>query len=104
MDFFAHVSYPVHCNTFFNMDCSFLFIAHLKGKGDSGPPQKKKKCKKKHLKKKASDEKTQTPKSQQKSSPSIQKAQKVPGTVNGSKNQHMNGFATQAPKGKNKYI
>lgn len=82
------------------MDGSFLFIAHLKGKGDSGPPQKKKKCKKKHLKKKASDEKTQTPKSQQKPSSSTHKAQKVPGTLNGSKNQSINGSTTQAPKGK----
>lgn len=77
-----------------------LCVAYFKGKNDTGPPKKKKKCKKKHFKEKVTNEKTPTPKSQQKTSPSTA-AQKGPATakLNGSKTQSINGSATQPPKG-----
>ncbi|XP_056287765.1 surfeit locus protein 6 [Pseudoliparis swirei] len=45
-------------------------FVYFKGKSDTGPPQKKKKCKKKHFKEKGADEKKPNPKSQQKPPPS----------------------------------
>ncbi|XP_070781099.1 surfeit locus protein 6 [Enoplosus armatus] len=77
-------------------------FAYFKVKGDTGPPQKKKKCKKKHFKEKGTDEKKPTPKPHQKPSPSTA-AQKGPATakLNGSKTQSINGATTQPPKGGN---
>ncbi|KAG7238589.1 hypothetical protein INR49_030663 [Caranx melampygus] len=77
-------------------------FAHLKGKGDTGPPQKKKKkkCKKKNLKEKGTNEKK--PKAQQKSSPSAA-AQKSPVTAKPKVSQagSVNGSIAQTPKGVN---
>ncbi|XP_022622176.1 surfeit locus protein 6 [Seriola dumerili] len=75
-------------------------FAHFKGKSDTGPPKKKKKCKKKHFKERATNEKT--PKAQQKPSPSPA-AQKTPVTAKpkGSKAESVNGSATPTPKGVN---
>lgn len=50
--------------------CLYLCVVYFKGKNDTGPPQKKKKCKKKHFKEKGADEKKPNPKSQQKPPPS----------------------------------
>lgn len=79
--------------------CS-LSLAYFKGKTDTGPPKKKKKCKKKHFKEKSSDEKKPNPKSQQKSSPSPA-AQKGPASakLNGSKSQNPIISTPQQPKG-----
>ena len=81
------------------MSCS-LCLAYFKGKTDTGPPKKKKKCKKKHFKEKSSDEKKLNPKSQQKSSPSPA-AQKGPASakLNGSKSQSTIVYTPQPPKG-----
>ncbi|XP_020490247.1 surfeit locus protein 6 [Labrus bergylta] len=72
-------------------------FAHFKGKSDTGPPKKKKKCKKKHFKEKVADEKTP------KKSVPLTAAQKGSNTakLNGSKAQGVNGSTTQPPKGGN---
>ncbi|XP_031173475.1 surfeit locus protein 6 isoform X1 [Sander lucioperca] len=77
-------------------------FAYFKGKNDTGPPKKKKKCKKKNFKEKGIDKKPATSKSQQKPSPSAA-AQKGAATakLKGSKTQSINGSTTQAPKGGN---
>ncbi|KAM8742830.1 surfeit locus protein 6 [Acanthopagrus schlegelii] len=77
-------------------------FAYFKGKTDTGPPTKKKKCKKKHFKEKSSDEKKLNPKSQQKSSPSPA-AQKglASAKLNGSKTQSTIVSTPQQPKGAN---
>ncbi|KAM9338196.1 surfeit locus protein 6 [Symphorus nematophorus] len=77
-------------------------FAYFKGKTDTGPPKKKKKCKKKHIKEKGADDKKPAPKSQQKPSPSPA-AEKGPASakLNGSKTQSINGATTQLPKGGN---
>ncbi|XP_041666868.1 surfeit locus protein 6 [Cheilinus undulatus] len=73
-------------------------FVHFKGKSDSGPPKKKKKCKKKHFKEKVADEKT--PKFPKKSNPSTP-AQKGPESakLKESKPQSVNGSTTVQPKG-----
>ncbi|XP_035523530.1 surfeit locus protein 6 [Morone saxatilis] len=75
-------------------------FAYFKGKSDTGPPKKNKKCKKKNFKEKSAGEKTPTPKSQQKPSP-FAAAQKGPAVLNGSKTQSINGSTAQPPKGGN---
>ncbi|XP_051268158.1 surfeit locus protein 6 [Dicentrarchus labrax] len=75
-------------------------FAYFKGKSDTGPPKKNKKCKKKHFKEKSADEKTPTPKSQRKPSP-FAAAQKGPAVLSGSKTQSINGSTAQPPKGGN---
>uniref|UniRef100_A0A8C2ZLD6 Surfeit 6 n=1 Tax=Cyclopterus lumpus TaxID=8103 RepID=A0A8C2ZLD6_CYCLU len=71
--------------------CLFFYpcVAYFKGKNDTGPPQKKKKCKKKHFKEKGPDEKRPDPKSQQKPPPSTA-APKGSVKLNGSKAQSAN--------------
>ncbi|XP_029371153.1 surfeit locus protein 6 [Echeneis naucrates] len=70
-------------------------FAHFKGKVDTGPPKKKKKCKKKHFKEKDVSEKG--PKPQQKTTT----AQKSPITAksSGPKAENINGSTTKTPKG-----
>ncbi|XP_041816644.1 surfeit locus protein 6 [Chelmon rostratus] len=75
-------------------------FAQFKGKSDTGPLKKKKKCKKKHFKEKGAGEKTAPPKSHQQPPPSTA-AQKSPAKVNGSKTKSINGSTTQQPKGGN---
>lgn len=77
-----------------------LSVAYFKGKSDTGPPKKKKKCKKKNFKERGADEKTPTPKSQQKPSASTQKALNGPAKLNGPKTQTINASTPQTPKGK----
>ncbi|XP_018517947.1 surfeit locus protein 6 [Lates calcarifer] len=77
-------------------------FAHFKGKGDTGPPKKKKKCKKKHFKERAANEKTTKPHQNQK--PSVSPAaQKSSATAKpkGSKAETVNGSTTKTPKGVN---
>ncbi|KAK9532379.1 hypothetical protein VZT92_009763 [Zoarces viviparus] len=73
-------------------------FAYFKGKNDTGPPKKKKKCKKKNFKEKSTDEKTPAPKPQLKASPSPA-AQKGPATakLNGSTARSINA-STPIPK------
>lgn len=87
-------------NIIINRCSVFPCVAYFKGKSDTGPPKKKKKSKKQHFKQKGADGKTPTPKSQQKPSPSTQKAQKGPAKLNGPKTKSINGSTTPAPKGK----
>ncbi|AWP15507.1 putative surfeit locus protein 6 [Scophthalmus maximus] len=70
-------------------------FAHSTGKGDAGPPKKKKKCKKKHFKERGANEKT--PKPQQKP-PLSPAAPKGPATA---KPSGINGSTAQTPKGVN---
>ncbi|KAG7499124.1 hypothetical protein JOB18_029669 [Solea senegalensis] len=65
-------------------------FVHFKGKNDSGPPKKKKKCKKKHFKERDMNEKTPKPKQKPSVSPAAHKTQTTA---------KPNGSAKQTPKG-----
>ncbi|XP_071321315.1 surfeit locus protein 6 [Trachinotus anak] len=75
-------------------------FAHFKGKSDTGPPKKKKKCKKKHVKERGTNEKTPKPQQKPSLSPATQKSP-VTAKPNGSKAKNVNGSTTQTPKGAN---
>ncbi|XP_030597984.1 surfeit locus protein 6 homolog [Archocentrus centrarchus] len=73
-------------------------FVHFKGKSDTGPPKKKKKCKKKHFKDEAADGKS--PKTQQKpsASPTAQKSKATP-KPNRPNTEATNGATPQKPQG-----
>ncbi|XP_008299448.1 surfeit locus protein 6 [Stegastes partitus] len=75
-------------------------FVHFKGKSDTGPPKKKKKCKKKHFKDEGTNEKTSKPQKKHLPSPA---AQKSPATAKpqGPKTEGVNGATTQKPQGGN---
>ncbi|XP_034565283.1 surfeit locus protein 6 [Notolabrus celidotus] len=72
-------------------------FVHFKGKTDTGPPKKKKKCKKKHFKEKVADEKTQKP--PKKSPPVTAQKGQTAVKLNGTNNKSVNGSTPQPPKG-----